>query len=147
VAMVQPAAIGSRAAPRSYSSEGPLPPPRDWRRKLQLPQREGELAALRQSLVQGAPPGETSWQRRTRQAIAVGTDSPRARTPEEGLARGDLRLPPLFPPRPPFPPFFPSDLFCPFQSMLAKWLAVSQRTPSPLQNGVQQLADGNATST
>ncbi|MGA2621916.1 MAG: transposase [Thermoguttaceae bacterium] len=45
--------------------EGPLPLPRDWRRHVQLAQTEAELAALRQSVVRGAPFGEGSWQERT----------------------------------------------------------------------------------
>jgi putative transposase len=39
--------------------------PRDWRRHVQLAQTEAELAALRQSVVRGAPFGEGSWQERT----------------------------------------------------------------------------------
>jgi putative transposase len=45
--------------------DGPVPLPRDWRRRVQSPQTEGELAALRRSVVRGAPFGEASWQERT----------------------------------------------------------------------------------
>ena len=45
--------------------EGPVPLSRNWRRQVQLPQREAELAALRQSVVRGSPFGEASWQEET----------------------------------------------------------------------------------
>ena len=45
--------------------EGPVPLSRDWRRHVPLPQREAELAALRQSVVRGTPFGEASWQEQT----------------------------------------------------------------------------------
>ena len=45
--------------------EGPVPLSRNWRRQVQLPQRDVELAALRQSAVRGCAFGEASWQEET----------------------------------------------------------------------------------
>ncbi len=43
----------------------PLPLPRRWRQHVQSPQTEGELEALRRSMVRGVQFGEASWQKRT----------------------------------------------------------------------------------
>ena len=51
--------------------EGPLPLPRDWLRQVQLPQTEGELAALRRSVIRGTPYGEESWQERTAKCLGL----------------------------------------------------------------------------
>ena len=51
--------------------EGPLPMPQDWLQQVQAVQSEGELAALRQSVVRGSPFGETSWQERTAKRLGL----------------------------------------------------------------------------
>lgn len=50
---------------RSLLSEGPLSLPRDWRRQLNRPQRETDLAAIRQSTRRGRPFGDEVWVKRT----------------------------------------------------------------------------------
>ncbi len=60
--------------------EGPLALPRRWRRHVQSPQSEAELAALRRSVVRGAPFGEQSWQQRTAKRLGLqSTLRPRGR--------------------------------------------------------------------
>jgi putative transposase len=60
--------------------EGPLALPRHWRRHVQSPQSEAELAALRRSVVRGAPFGEQSWQQRTAKRLGLqSTLRPRGR--------------------------------------------------------------------
>ena len=60
--------------------EGPVALPRDWRRHVQSPQSEAELAALRRSVVRGSPFGEDSWQERTAKRLGLmSTLRPRGR--------------------------------------------------------------------
>ena len=60
--------------------DGPLPLPRAWRRHVQSPQSEAELAAVRRSVVRGVPFGETSWQQRTAKRLGLqSTLRPRGR--------------------------------------------------------------------
>ncbi len=60
--------------------EGPLPLPRDWRRHVQSPETEAELAALRRSVVRGTPFGAESWQARTAKRLGLeATLRPRGR--------------------------------------------------------------------
>ena len=68
--------------------DGPLPLPRDWRRHVQLPQTEAELAAVRRSVVRGSPFGEASWQERTAKRLHLESTlrargRPRKPRPEE----------------------------------------------------------------
>ena len=60
--------------------EGPVALPRDWRRHVQSPQSEAELAALRRSVVRGSPFGEDSSQERTAKRLGlISTLRPRGR--------------------------------------------------------------------
>lgn len=49
---------------KSLLSDWPIPRPRQWRRWVNEPQTESELAAIRRSLQRGSPYGETDWCRR-----------------------------------------------------------------------------------
>ena len=53
--------------------EGPLALPRNWLRRVQAPETEVELAALRRSVLRGAPFGETAWQERTAKRLHLQT--------------------------------------------------------------------------
>ena len=60
--------------------EGPVPLPRDWRRRVESVETEAELAALRRSVVRGAPFGEDSWQEQTAKRLGLqSTLRPRGR--------------------------------------------------------------------
>ena len=50
---------------------GPLPMPSDWLHHVQSPQSEGDLEALRRSVVRGAPFGETTWQEQTAKRLGL----------------------------------------------------------------------------
>ena len=50
---------------RGILSEWPVERPRDWLRRVNDPQTEKELAALRESIKRGRPFGEPVWQART----------------------------------------------------------------------------------
>ena len=78
--------------------DGPLALPRDWRRQVQSPETEAELAALRRSVVRGAPFGEESWQSRTAKRLGLqSTLRPRSALETSPMSTADLRLPtPLF---------------------------------------------------
>ena len=77
--------------------EGPVPLSRNWRRHVPLPQREAELAALRQSVVRGDALRRGVLAGGNGQATALGIDTSPTWPPEEGSAgRGcqrALRLP------------------------------------------------------
>lgn len=68
--------------------EGPLTMPRRWLQQVQSPQTEGELEALRRSVVRGSPFGEPPWQERTAKRLGLqSTLRPRGRpwkTPPQG---------------------------------------------------------------
>jgi putative transposase len=49
----------------------PVATPADWVRIVNRPETEGELTALRRSVVRGAPYGETLWQQRTANALGL----------------------------------------------------------------------------
>ena len=51
--------------------EGPVTMPRRWRQRVQSPQTEAELEALRRSVVRGSPFGEASWQQRTAKRLGL----------------------------------------------------------------------------
>ena len=46
-------------------SDGPVDVPRDWLRRLNTPQTDAEEAAVRRSIIRGAPLGTEAWMRRT----------------------------------------------------------------------------------
>lgn len=49
--------------PRPFLCPWPLPLPADWVDRVNAPQTEGELAALRRSVQRGCPFGSDGWQR------------------------------------------------------------------------------------
>lgn len=58
----------------------PLPLPRDWRRRVNQAESDAELAALRRSVVRGAPWGSASWVERTARDLGLeATLRPRGR--------------------------------------------------------------------
>ncbi len=71
--------------------DGPLPMPSDWLEQVQTPPSEGELEALRRSVVRGAPFGETSWQERTAKRLGLqSTLRARGRQPKLPPAKPSL---------------------------------------------------------
>ena len=75
--------------------EGPMALPRDWRRYVQSPEKEAELAALRRSVVRGAPFGEAPWQERTAKRLGLmSTLRPRGR-PQKSPPAADKDSRPL----------------------------------------------------
>jgi len=70
-------------------SEGPLPLPPGWVEEVNLPQTEGELAALRQSVQRGQPFGEATWVQRVARRLGLeSTLRPRGR-PQKKPTPGD----------------------------------------------------------
>ena len=68
---------------------GPVPRGRNWRKWVNQVETEAELAALRRSVMRGAPFGNERWQKRT--AKALGLESclqPRGR-PRKGRQRAE----------------------------------------------------------
>ena len=49
----------------------PLPEPADWLRRVNRPQREAELKAVRQAVRRGAPFGSSQWQARTAKRLGL----------------------------------------------------------------------------
>jgi hypothetical protein len=45
--------------------------PADWLRHVQSPETEAELAAVRKSVLPGAPFGKQSWQERTAERLGL----------------------------------------------------------------------------
>jgi len=59
---------------------GPVALPRRWLQHVRTPQTEGELEALRRSVVRGCPFGEAPWQERTARRLSLqSTLRPRGR--------------------------------------------------------------------
>jgi putative transposase len=54
-----------------WLSDGPLARPQRWLQRVNKPETESELAALRRSVVRGAPYGDETWQRRTVAALGL----------------------------------------------------------------------------
>ena len=70
--------------PRKHSPAwldgGPVEKPRDWRRRVNRPQTDAELAAVRHSVQRGAPFGDEAWARRTARRLGLqSTRRPRGR--------------------------------------------------------------------
>ncbi len=59
------------AALREILSDWPVQAPRDWSRWVQQPQTEGELAAVRRSVLRGRPFGEDRWARRVAEQFGL----------------------------------------------------------------------------
>jgi putative transposase len=51
--------------------EGPVARPSNWQDWVDEPETEAELAALRRSIVRGAPFGSETWQKRTAQQLGL----------------------------------------------------------------------------
>lgn len=56
---------------RRYLSAGPVPLPRDWTRRVNRPQREEELEALRRCVQRGQPYGSLAWTEKTTQVLGL----------------------------------------------------------------------------
>ena len=57
--------LGSAEDPvRRLLAPWPLPPPGDWLERVNRPETQAELEAVRRSVVRGQPFGSTSWQKR-----------------------------------------------------------------------------------
>lgn len=52
-------------------AEGPLPLPRDWRARVNRPQRTKELEAVRLSVKRGQPFGSPAWQEKTANRLGL----------------------------------------------------------------------------
>ena len=67
-----------------WISPWPVPIPHGWTEHVNAPQTEAELAALRRSVVRGAPFGDAQWQQKTAEALGLqATLRPRGR-PRKG---------------------------------------------------------------
>ena len=75
--------LRQRTPPPAWLHDGPAPLPADWAAQVNAVQTEAELAALRRSVVRGAPYGSESWQRATAEALGLeATMRPRGRPPK-----------------------------------------------------------------
>jgi putative transposase len=71
-------------AARAMLSRWPIAPPRDWRRLVNQPQTDAELAALREAVQRGQPFGGERWKQRTVKELGLeSTVRPRGR-PRKG---------------------------------------------------------------
>lgn len=71
---------------------GPLPLPADWVSRVNEPQTEAELAAMREAVVRGRPYGSETWRRTVvRQLGLESTIRPRGR-PRKGPSPGTERV-------------------------------------------------------
>jgi putative transposase len=65
---------------RRWLAKWPLPQPRDWVRRVNAPQTEAELAALRRSVSRGQPYGSACWTQAIAQQLGLeSTLRPRGR--------------------------------------------------------------------
>ena len=70
------------AVQRSLLSEGPLSRPHDWVQRVNEPETSGELEAIRNCVVRGAPYGSASWIEKTAKRLGLeSTLRPRGRPP------------------------------------------------------------------
>lgn len=56
---------------RARLSPWPLPQPRDWTDRVNRPETEKELEAIRRSAIRGQPFGNSSWQEKTAKALGL----------------------------------------------------------------------------
>ena len=62
--------------------------PADWLRRVNQPQTEAEVEAVRRCVTRGRPFGAEAWVRRTVQRLGLqGTLRPRGRPKQEGFPR------------------------------------------------------------
>jgi putative transposase len=54
-----------------WLSDGPMPMPEHWTEYVNGTETEGELAAVRRSVVRGAPFGDEPWRQQTAQALGL----------------------------------------------------------------------------
>ncbi len=67
----------------SYLSDGPLERPPDWVRRVNRPETDAELEAIRKSVTRGTPFGAKAWQARTAARLGLkSTLRPRGRPPQ-----------------------------------------------------------------
>jgi putative transposase len=59
------------AEQRAMLARWPVPQPRNWRELVRHPQTEAELAALRRSVMRGAPYGEADWTTDTARGLGL----------------------------------------------------------------------------
>lgn len=57
--------------PLELLDDGPAPLPRGWRKRVQTPQTEAELAALQRCVLRGSPFGEETWQEQTAKRLGL----------------------------------------------------------------------------
>jgi putative transposase len=65
----RPGAAGDRVARLLH--RWPVPLPRDWRGRVNRPETEAELAAVRRAVARGQPYGSEAWQVRVAQALGL----------------------------------------------------------------------------
>ena len=71
---------------RQWLSPWPLPEPRAWRQLVNAPQTEGELEAIRRSVMRGQPYGRADWVQQTARSLGLETTlRPRGRPRKEPL--------------------------------------------------------------
>jgi REP-associated tyrosine transposase len=61
------------AESRALLARWPVPRPRDWVKRVNAPQTEAELEAVRRSVRRGSPFGNPDWQRTTAQRLGLQT--------------------------------------------------------------------------
>jgi putative transposase len=54
-----------------WLSDWPLPLPKDWLNYVNQAETENELAALRRSVIRGAPYGDEQWQKETAEVLGL----------------------------------------------------------------------------
>jgi putative transposase len=73
---------------RAFLHPGPLPRPRNWLQRVNAPQREAEVQALRQSVNRGTPFGSAGWARQTVARLGLeSTVRPRGRPRGRGAPK------------------------------------------------------------
>ena len=61
----------ARPTNRQILADWPLRQPASWRQHVNQPQTEGELAALRRSVVRGQPYGDQRWVQATAKRLGL----------------------------------------------------------------------------
>ena len=63
--------VSGSPAQRSLLSDWPLPRPRQWVERVNRPQTDAEVNAIRRSVVRGQPFGSPNWVQRTAKALGL----------------------------------------------------------------------------